>query len=401
MSRTKKKTKIQKISNDKKRLLEELEIIGVDPYAYKLVDKGVNLNLKLSSLSCGQANIIKQEALACGMDAAVAKGTINCSVDKTDVLILGNYHSIKKLTTRLSVQPFGLKEIAEEISYFLFEKNYNCLELKNNFFDLKEPLIMGILNITPDSFSDGGKYTDKNSITERLEYFKKNKVDIVDIGGESSRPGAKPVSVEEEINRISLAVEFALSMGFVVSVDTYKPMVAKHVLQQGVHVINDISGLQNSVEIAELCAEFNSAICLMHMKGTPDTMQNNPSYNHIIDEIYDFLYCSVEKAVNAGVNSKSIIIDPGFGFGKTLEDNYFILNYLEEFKSLKCPLLAGVSRKSMIGKITDETPDERILSSKLVEILALTNGADIIRTHDVAEACIMKKIFKKYNSVVK
>ena len=401
MNKKKTKTKLQKISNDKQRLRKELELIGVDPYAYRLIDKGVSLNIKLSSLSCGQANIIKQEALACGMDAAVARGTVNCSVNETDVLMLGNINSFKKLVKKLSIQPFGLNEIAEDISYFLFEQNYNYLKIKNIFLDLKEPLIMGILNTTPDSFSDGGKYIDKTSIEKRLIHFKENNVNLVDIGGESSRPGAKPVSVDEEIKRIDEAVEIALSMDMIVSVDTYKPQVAEYVLKKGVHIINDITGLKNSVEVAELCAKYNAGICLMHMQGTPETMQNNPKYDNVIKNIYDFLYDSVEKAKEAGINFDGIIIDPGFGFGKTLENNYYILNYLDEFLSLKCPILSGVSRKSMIGKITEESPEERILSSKLVEILTLLKGANIIRTHDVAEANKMLKIYNKYVSVIK
>ena len=401
MNKKKTKTKLQKISNDKQRLRKELELIGVDPYAYRLIDKGVSLNIKLSSLSCGQANIIKQEALACGMDAAVARGTVNCSVNETDVLMLGNINSFKKLVKKLSIQPFGLNEIAEDISYFLFEQNYNYLKVKNIFLDLKEPLIMGILNTTPDSFSDGGKYIDKTSIEKRLIHFKENNVNLVDIGGESSRPGAKPVSVDEEIKRIDEAVEIALSMDMIVSVDTYKPQVAEYVLKKGVHIINDITGLKNSVEVAELCAKYNAGICLMHMQGTPETMQNNPKYDNVIKNIYDFLYDSVEKAKEAGINFDGIIIDPGFGFGKTLENNYYILNYLDEFLSLKCPILSGVSRKSMIGKITEESPEERILSSKLVEILTLIKGANIIRTHDVAEANKMLKIYNKYVSVIK
>jgi dihydropteroate synthase len=260
---------------------------------------------------------------------------------------------------------------------------------------------MGILNTTPDSFSDGGKYIDKISIQNRLEYFKNNDVDIVDIGGESSRPGAKSISVQEEINRIEFAVDLALSMKMIVSVDTYKPEVAEYVLEKGVHLINDITGLNNSDKIAKLCKKYEAGICLMHMKGTPDIMQNNPIYENIIDDIYGFLSGAVNKALDSGINIDSVIIDPGFGFGKTLEDNYYILNFLDEFKSLHCPLLAGVSRKSMIGKVTDEIPEDRVLSSKIVEMMSLLKGADIIRTHDVYEANIMKKIFNKYNSVVK
>jgi dihydropteroate synthase len=392
---------LQKISNDKNRLLEELKSIGVDEYAYRLADKGICLNIKLSSLSCGQANIIKQEALSCGIDAAVSRGTVNCSVENTDVLILGNVASLKKLIDKLSVQPFGLENIANLIQEAVFSQKSEYLKLKNKCYDLNEPLIMGILNTTPDSFSDGGKYIDKISIQNRLEYFKNNDVDIVDIGGESSRPGAKSISVQEEINRIEFAVDLALSMKMIVSVDTYKPEVAEYVLEKGVHLINDITGLNNSDKIAKLCKKYEAGICLMHMKGTPDIMQNNPIYENIIDDIYGFLSGAVNKALDSGINLDSIIIDPGFGFGKTLEDNYYILNFLDEFKSLHCPLLAGVSRKSMIGKVTDEIPEDRVLSSKIVEMMSLLKGADIIRTHDVYEANIMKKIFNKYNSVVK
>lgn len=393
-----KKQLIQKINSDTDRLLYELKSIGVDPYAYRLIDKGISFNIKLYSISCVQANIIKQEAIASGIDTAVAKGSVSCSLESTDALILGSISGIKKLIQRLKKQPFGLSEISKSIELILNQNLMPTFKSKDILFNFKNPLIMGILNITPDSFSDGGKYQTNDKIKIKLDEFDTFNVDIVDIGGESSRPGAKPISTTEEIDRIMPAVEMALAQKMFVSVDTCKSKVAQCVLAAGVHIINDISGIKNSTKIASLCATYNAGLCLMHTKGTPEMMQINPQYDNIICEIYDYFDKSISTALSLGLEKENIIIDPGFGFGKTLQNNYDILKNINEFKTFGLPVLAGVSRKSMIGKVTGEEVQDRIISSKIIETLALHNGANIIRTHDVKEAEVMIKLWKQYSS---
>lgn len=392
---------IQKINSDKGRLLHELKSIGVDPYAYRLFEKGTSCNLKLSSLTCAQANILKQEAIASGIDAAVAKGTINCSIDATDALIVGSLSGVQKLAKRLKRQPFKLADISNKIEDIIQQTIPPQLTARGFSFDCQSPLIMGILNVTPDSFSDGGQFMHVDQLKSKLSEFNQCNVNIVDIGGESSRPGAESISVSEEIERIKPAVNMALDKGFCVSVDTCKPDVANYALQAGVHIINDVTGLENSTDIATLCAEYDAGLCLMHMQGSPSTMQINPLYDNIIYEICSFFDTAISKALVAGVKERNIILDPGFGFGKTLQDNYYILKNINEFNVFGLPILAGVSRKSMIGKVTDEDEQNRVTSSKIIETLALNNGANIIRTHDVIEASNMVKLFQNYTGEAK
>ncbi|MGA1845753.1 dihydropteroate synthase [Deferribacter abyssi] len=395
----KQKFRLYRIKNDKSRILFELSKIGVDSYALYMYEKGIDFCIKVKDLSPGQANIIKQEAISVGADVAVCKGTINCKVNKTDILILSNKNNLKKLISKLKKQPFGLKELAQCLRKQIVAKNRKYLKLRDKNLKLDRPVVMGILNVTPDSFSDGGKYVKESEIIERLKYFYEHNVTIVDIGGESTRPGSDPVDAEEELKRIKFAVKEALKMGFIVSVDTYKSLVAKKCLDMGVHLINDISGFKFDSEMPRICADYESAVCLMHIKGTPKNMQISPIYENILEEIKIYLENSVELALDAGISDESIIIDPGFGFGKTLEDNYIILKYLKEFKNLGFPLLAGVSRKSMIGNILGKDVGERIIGSKVIEAIAISNGADIIRTHDVAELNDVIKLCDFYNKV--
>jgi dihydropteroate synthase len=387
---------IKRINSDKERILFELKSIGVDPYAYRLTNKGLCCNIKITSLSCGAANILKQEALTLGIDVAVAKGTVNCTAKSTDALILGDYNSVEKLIKKIKNQPFNLPDIAKQIEQIISDRKPQ-LKFKNITLNIDKPVIMGILNITPDSFSDGGQYIDIESIEKRLDYFLDNGVDIVDIGGESSRPGSEPISAKQELDRINPAIEMALKKNMIVSIDTYKFEVAENVLSKGVHIINDISGLQNNPDIAALCKKNNAALCIMHMKGTPKTMQNNPQYGHLVSEIYEFLYNSIELAVEKGLKKENIIVDVGFGFGKTLQNNYTILKNLNEFISLGVAILSGVSRKSMIGNVTNEPPNERILSSKIIETIAVLKGTNIVRTHDIKETQTMLKLINTFN----
>lgn len=382
---------MQRIKPERDIILQELKNIGVDPYALSMADKGLCHVIKLKKLKPGAANILKQESISAGMDTAVARGTVNCSVEYTDALLMGTEKSFKRLCERLKKQPFGLRDIAERLSAFLNIESAG-LRLKGREFDLQKPLLMGILNVTPDSFSDGGKFFDESGFAKRLEEFVEKGVEIADIGGESTRPGAKFVSVEEEIRRVVPAVKKAVELGLCVSVDTNKGAVALASLDAGAHMINDISGLELDEKIAEYCAEYDAGICLMHMKGTPENMQKDPFYENLVEDVKDYLENSVEKALNYGIDKRSIIIDPGFGFGKTLEHNYILLHRLSEFKSMGYPVLAGISRKSMIGGVVDKSAEGRLAGTLTAEAIAVYNGADIIRAHDIDETADMIKI---------
>jgi dihydropteroate synthase len=258
----------------------------------------------------------------------------------------------------------------------------------------KRTYIMGILNRTPDSFSDGGRYMREADAVKRVFEMASEGADIIDIGGESTRPGAKPVSVEEELERtIPIIRKTAGRMNIPLSIDTSKSEVAGEALKNGASIINDITGLRGDPRMAEVAAEFDVPLVVMHIKGAPRTMQNNPAYEMLIDEILDSLRKSIELAGDAGVDENKIIIDPGIGFGKTVRHNLEILNSLESFKVLNRPVLIGVSRKSYIVKTLQQNliKDEDIeLSGRLLGTAAscaicIAKGANILRVHDVKE----------------
>ena len=243
--------------------------------------------------------------------------------------------------------------------------------------------IMGIVNLTPDSFSGDGLYKTQNSIVDFAEKMVEDGADIIDVGGESSRPGAEPVSIEEELQRTIPAVK-ALSKKIKVpiSIDTHKPEVARQALDNGALMVNDITGLNNT-EMLRIVAQYKAAVVIMHMQGNPRTMQDNPVYKSLIDEIIEYLDKAIVRAVEAGIDRNKIIVDPGIGFGKTAGHNLEILNRLSELKVLGRPLLVGASRKSFIGKILDSGPQERIFGTVSACVLAVKNGANLLRVHDV------------------
>ena len=243
---------------------------------------------------------------------------------------------------------------------------------------------MGILNITPDSFSDGGCYVDVRQAVAYAESMAAAGATLIDVGGESSRPGASPVSVREELARI-LPVIHAVSdsVDVVLSVDTYKAEVARQALAAGAHIVNDITALQGDSEMAAVVSEMGAGLILMHMKGTPRTMQHAPEYADVVAEICDSLQASIEIAESQGVPADHIIMDPGIGFGKTLTHNLEILKRLAEFRRLQKPLLIGTSRKSFIGSILGTPVTERIEGTTATVCWAIAHGADIVRVHDV------------------
>lgn len=251
---------------------------------------------------------------------------------------------------------------------------------------------MGILNITPDSFSDGGVYNTADGMISRVEEFLHYGVDIADIGGESTRPGSEFIDAEEELIRILPAVELAVSNGLFVSVDTNKPDVAKAALIKGAGMINDVTGMKDPY-MRRICAEYECSVCIMHMLGEPKSMQNNPIYIDLIDDIKRFLFDAAEACVRDGIKESSICIDPGFGFGKSLDDNYRLLMELERFREGGFPVLAGISRKAMIGGVLNKPAYGRLAGTIAAETIALMNGADIIRAHDIEETADMIKIY--------
>ncbi|MGL4931064.1 MAG: dihydropteroate synthase [Plesiomonas sp.] len=242
-----------------------------------------------------------------------------------------------------------------------------------------------MLNVTPDSFSDGGQFNQQTHAIAHARAMQRAGAAIIDIGGESTRPGADIVSEAQELDRVIPVIE-ALSreLDVWISIDTYKPVVMREACRAGAHLINDINALQSEGALAVAAAE-QVPVCLMHMQGTPDTMQQQPQYQNVISEVSTFLQQRAEACLAAGILRENILLDPGFGFGKTLEHNYQLLNQLEKLHVLHYPLLVGMSRKSMIGKLLNNKLEERLAGSLACALLAAQKGAQIIRVHDVQE----------------
>ena len=273
-------------------------------------------------------------------------------------------------------------------------KNFNDWLLSKK----KQSLIMGILNVTPDSFSDGGKYLEKNTaINHALEMIDEG-ADIIDIGGESTRPFSDPVSLKEEISRVVPVIEGIRKESDVcISIDTTKSQVATAALNSGASVINDVSAMEVDPLMVDVALKFDCPLIIMHMKGTPKNMQDDPKYESLISDIKDYLLDRADFIISKGINPKKIVIDPGIGFGKTVENNFEIINNLKHFTSMDFPVLLGASRKSFIGISLNLPEEDRLEGSLAANIIGFQNGAKIFRVHDVAETnkalIIANKIF--------
>jgi dihydropteroate synthase len=258
----------------------------------------------------------------------------------------------------------------------------------------KKTYVMGVLNVTPDSFSDGGLFFNEKKAIEHALRLIEDGADIIDIGGESTRPGSEPVSVEEEIRRtIPVIKAISREIKVPISIDTYKAGVAKHALDAGASIVNDISGLRFDPEMPKVVSEYNVPVIIMHIKGRPKDMQQNPVYEALIPEIMDYLRISIRLANKFGISDDKIIIDPGIGFGKTFEHNLEIIKNLKEFTLLGRPVAVGVSRKAFIGKILgDVPPSERLEGTAAAVAISIFNGANIVRVHDVKEMAKVAKV---------
>jgi dihydropteroate synthase len=367
----------------------ELQTIHVDPVGVAMMAaKMLTRCVKLTGLQCRQANILKQEMLALGGDAAVARGTVACSIEKTDVILIGTDKQLHALCGKLAPQPFGLPALAAELKVTLLRaaQRPRFWRTSQRELSLERPLIMGILNVTPDSFSDGDLYSDPGRAIDRAREMIADGADIIDIGGESTRPGASAVSTEEELKRvIPVIAALAGTTSCPISVDTWKSPIARAAVDAGAEIINDISGLTFDPQIAAVAAGTGAGMVLMHTRGRPQTMQHDVVYADLIGEVTGSLGQSLAAAGDAGVELERIAIDPGIGFGKTAAHNLEILRRLSEFTGLGAPLLIGTSRKSFIGKVLNREAGQRTCGTAATVALAVQSGADILRVHDVRE----------------
>ncbi len=362
--------------------------------------------IKIKTLSNIGASIIKQQMLSLGGEAAICRDALTGKKKITDCLIFGTILQLYRLTEKLKIQEFRLPKLAEELKFVLDNYQRKVFLVKLPRFNLKlgeRTHIMGIINLTPDSFSGDGLYKDqrqktrgKRSLDTVVNYIEKmteHGADIIDIGGESSRPGAKPVSVKEEIERtIPVIKRLVKRINTPISIDTSKAEVAERALDLGVSMVNDITALRRNEKMAKLISSYKAGLILMHMRGVPLTMQRSPEYSDLISEIIDYLDRAIKLALSFGIEREKIIIDPGIGFGKTTEHNLQILRRLKEFKVLGRPVLVGVSRKSFIGNVLNRSVEERLFGTLASIAISIANGADIVRVHDVKEVSDTVKI---------
>jgi dihydropteroate synthase len=268
----------------------------------------------------------------------------------------------------------------------MLNQPFNLQEAHNKSAAAKPgmPLVMGILNVTPDSFSDGGLYQEMDAIQQQVRQMVDDGVDIIDVGGESTRPGAEAVPLEVELNRVIPVIRWiAKNVNVPISIDTYKPEVMRQAIEAGAAIVNDVNALLEEGAL-EVVAKAGVSVCLMHKKGTPQTMQDAPEYENVVAEVTEFLGSRAQACIDAGIAQEKIILDPGFGFGKRLTHNTELFSELMELNELGYPLLVGVSRKRMIGEILNNAPvEERLHGSVAAAVLAAMKGASIVRVHDV------------------
>ncbi len=379
--------------------VHELQKIGVSSQGVVVMaPKTLGLSIKLTGVKVGAANILKQEMLSIGGDAAVARGVVEGFVPKSDVILLGNVDKIKKLIKKLEHQTiFGLPGIKEDLKTFVEQLTGNekkIIDCRGKKIVLDSTKLVGILNVTPDSFSDGNDFlAPEKAVAHALKMIEEGAA-IIDIGGESTRPGAKKITAEEEKKRVLPIIgKIREQSDIPISIDTYKSEVAEAALEAGTSLINDISALRFDPEMIDILRKYeNVPIILMHMFGTPETMQENPFYEDTLEEILEFFRERIEFCISNGISKNRIIIDPGIGFGKRHRDNLLILKKIFEFHCFDVSVLVGASRKSFIDRIYSSSPKDRLEGSLAVASLAEMNNIEFLRVHDVPEHAIFLKV---------
>ncbi|MBD3278649.1 MAG: dihydropteroate synthase [Candidatus Aegiribacteria sp.] len=367
--------------------LGQLKLVGAERGTWsRLSKKNEILTFLVESIPAPAANILKQSMLSGGADAIVSMKSITCEIEKTRALVVGTEKQIRRGCDSLAGQPFGLSKLSIMLLRAIESppRPRSTMSIGNKTLDFSEgPLIMGILNLTPDSFSDGGLYSSTEAAVEHAERMALQGAAIVDIGAESTRPGAKPVPASQQLDRIIPVLE-RLNDSFnpVISIDTRMAEVANASLAAGAEMVNDVSAFSDP-EMANVVAQEDVPAVVMHMQGIPQNMQDDPVYRDTVGEIYDYLAGRIEVAEKAGIPRDRIFVDPGIGFGKRLENNLELISRLREFRWLGCRVLLGHSRKSFLGELTGIQEASR-RDGVTHTITALSCGdADVVRVHDV------------------
>ena len=382
----------------------ELKKIGFDKTFIKQgVTKHQFKTIKICNINCAQANIIKQTALTTGTDCAVHKEVITGKAEISDCILSGSVSQLLKITEKLKYQPFKLGLLADQIKTLVTSQPKSLFIRDIEIEWGKKTYIMGILNITPDSFSDGGKYLDERKAIEHYKSMIQDGADFIDIGGESTKPFFLFISPEEEQKRVIPVIEKIreFDKNTILSIDTRNATTAKTAMLAGADIVNDVSALDWDENMLNILKETNAAIILNHSKGTPDIMQNDTTYTDVVDEIYDYFYKKINLLTENGIEQSKIIIDPGIGFGKSTEQNFEIIKRIEEFKSLQCPILVGHSRKHFISETIQSDDNQNLdIGTLLLSQILTDKKVDILRVHNTKQHQILQKINKSFAQIV-
>lgn len=345
----------------------ELHRIGFDKsYASKAVEKFDYKNIKIYSLTPAQANILKQTAISVGADCATHREVITGKIEKSDCILGASSSQIKKIAEKLKFQPFKLKELGQQLLLEKFQEHIVKL--------------VGILNLTENSFSDGGLYNDFEKAKEHLLQMINEGADIIDIGAESTKPYSSAVSDKEQLEKLLPVIDFAKGK-ITISIDTRSSQVAEECIKTGADIINDVSGFDYDEKMPDVIAKYNVPVIIQHSKGTPENMQDSPKYNDLMEEIFFNLRNKINLAHSKGI--EKIITDPGIGFGKTQKNNFEIIKRSDELHSLGYPVMLGISRKSLLGIQNDDNESKDIYTLAL-NAIAIEHKVDYLRVHNVA-----------------
>jgi dihydropteroate synthase len=379
-------------------VIAELHARGSDKSAVELsIARGLGRAMIVGPLSLEAAQELRNAARDSGAFAVLAKTAGRADPSRAEVLLMGATHQLAAAASAIGAEAGARMEAALQNVAAAPTRVLRCRghELAVG----RRTLIMGIVNVTPDSFSGDGLGADVEAAIAQGRQMVEDGADMLDVGGESTRPGSERVEEAEELSRVLPVIRgLAAEVNVPISIDTYKSTVAAAALEKGAHIVNDISGLHADEQMANVAAEAEAAVIIMHIQGTPRHMQKDPKYADVIGEISDYLEEGIAAAAEAGLSRDRMVLDPGIGFGKKLEHNLEILRRLREFRNLGCPLLVGTSRKSMIGAILDLPAEERLEGTAATVALAVAGGADIVRVHDVKE---MSRVAKVADAIVR
>ena len=371
---------------DNTEILTELENIGFDKsYSNIAQNKYKYLNIKIYDLSIPQANILKQTALSYGCDCAIHKDVLINKIDKTDCILTGSISQIKKIAKSLEYQQFSLNILSERLEEIIRQQQEN-----------HKTKLAGILNITTNSFSDGGKYFEKDDAIKHLATMIVEGADIIDIGAESTKPFSEPIDSKTQLERILPILDYVKEKNIKtpISIDTRSAEVAQECIKNGASIINDVSGFDYDEKMIDVIKNSTVKIILQHSQGTPENMQVNPTYDNVIDEIFKNLKAKVDYALSNGIDKSRIIIDVGIGFGKRREDNFELIKRMSEFKALGCEIMAGISRKSFLA--LDNELEKDIYTTALSTLL-IEQNIHYLRVHNVKMHKKLLNLMENFN----